>query len=193
MSGSNRDKSATAITVRLPRVDRPAQTAPMRFWDDRVGAWSVSVLPGEVYVTDEDECLTTVLGSCVSACVRHPGTRTGGMNHLVLPDAARASPGLTDDRVSSLDRLVSGVLASGGRADELEIKVFGGGRVISGASDIGKLNIAAVRTHFASRGLAIAIEDVGGGVARRLRYQPRTGRVLLQRLVMRDTNSPSTP
>ena len=202
-------RSASALTTRLPRADQlraesaahaaavvpgePAgRRAPARFWDERIAAWSVSVLPGEVYVTADHEYITTVLGSCVSTCVRHPGTGAGGMNHLVLPGGGRAMGTLPCEGVSSLDRLISGVLSYGGRPQELEIKMFGGGRVISAASKIGQLNVAAVRAYFASRGLAIAIADVGGGVARRLRYAPRTGDVQIQRTVMRETGAPDT-
>ncbi len=68
-----------------------------------------------------------------------------------------------------------------------DVKIFGGGRVIAGKTDVGRINVVAVRDYFASRGLAIAIAEVGGGVARRLRYEPRTGRVAIQRTVMRET------
>lgn len=159
---------------------------PLRYWDERLGAWSVSVLAGEVYVTDRDESLTTVLGSCVSACVRHPETGAGGMNHLVLAEAPGAAP-TSPGGLASLDLLVSRVLRFGGELGELEVKVFGGGRVIAAGSDVGAQNIAAVRAYFAERGLRVAIADIGGGVARRLRFEPRTGRVLIRRMVMRDT------
>ena len=43
------------------------------------------LLPGDYYVTREDEVLDTVLGSCVSACIRNPRLRIGGMNHFMLP------------------------------------------------------------------------------------------------------------
>jgi len=159
--------------------------SPMRFWDERAAAWSVSVLAGEVYVTDADEYITTVLGSCVSTCVRDRVTRAGGMNHLALPDRADRPREVATDNRRCLERLVDRVLAYGGRIEDLEIKVFGGGRVIAAKSDIGKLNIAAVRTYFVAAGLAIEVEDVGGPVARRLRYHPRTGRAMVQRMTMR--------
>jgi chemotaxis protein CheD len=85
-----------------------------------------------------------------------------------------------------MEQLINKVLSKGsGRKQNLEIKVFGGGRVIAAKSDIGGLNIATVRDYFAGAGLAIAVEDVGGPVARRLRYHPRTGKAMVQRLTMR--------
>ena len=43
------------------------------------------ILPGEFYVTKENERVETVLGSCIFACVRDPIAGVGGMNHLKLP------------------------------------------------------------------------------------------------------------
>jgi chemotaxis protein CheD len=157
----------------------------LRFWDARLAAWSVSVLAGEVYVTDADEHITTVLGSCVSTCLRDRVTGAGGMNHLALPDGHGPARTVVSDNRRCLERLVGEVLRYGGRMEDLEIKVFGGGRVIAAKSDIGKINIAAVRAYFAAAGLTIAVEDVGGPVARRLRYHPRTGKAMIQRLTMR--------
>lgn len=147
--------------------------AQRRYWDHRYRGWTVAVLAGEVCVTAGDETLTTVLGSCVAVCVRDRATGVGGMNHMLLPEGhGRAL----------IQRLVDGVLALGARRDDLEFKLFGGGHVIGGLSDIGGDNVASVRAYLAGHGFAIAAADVGGHDARRLRYQPRTGRSMLQRL-----------
>lgn len=151
----------------------PAVATARRYWDHRYRAWTVAVLVGEVYATPGDECLTTVLGSCVALCVRDRATGIGGMNHMLLPES--------HDR-ALIARLVDRVLALGARRDELEFKLFGGAHVIGGASDIGGGNVASVRAYLADHGFAIAAGDVGGLDARRLRYQPRTGRSMLQRL-----------
>lgn len=144
-----------------------------RYWDPRYQGWMVSVLAGEVYATDRDEHLTTVLGSCVATCVRDPHTGVGGMNHILLPEG---------NGRALIERLLDRLRALGAQRDHLEIKVFGGGRVIGGVSDIGGDNLASVRAYLVEHGLTITAADVGGTDARRLRYQPRTGRTMLQRL-----------
>ena len=144
------------------------------------------MLPGELYVTRVDELVTTVLGSCVSACVRDTRRRVGGLNHFLLPRA----PSTADDGATAryglyaLECLINNVLRGGGRREDLEVKVFGGGRVIHGCGDIGRANIDFVRTFFADESMAIAAEDVGGSVARRVRYWPRTGRAQVMQLPM---------
>ncbi|MFL6605253.1 MAG: hypothetical protein ACJ8R9_28515, partial [Steroidobacteraceae bacterium] len=75
--------------------NEPAQARPatlpgfghvQRIWDRHNDRWAARILPGEYFVTRSDEIITTVLGSCISACVRDPGLRIGGMNHFMLPE-----------------------------------------------------------------------------------------------------------
>src|SRR5215471_8826261 len=56
-----------------------------RYWDPVHHTYAAKLLPGEYYVTVEDEMIVTVLGSCVSACIRDPIRGIGGMNHFMLP------------------------------------------------------------------------------------------------------------
>ena len=48
-----------------------------RIWDATENLCASKILPGEYYVTCHNEIITTVLGSCVSACIRDPGRRAG--------------------------------------------------------------------------------------------------------------------
>src|SRR5882724_12425061 len=66
----------------------PGFDAIHRFWDGNTRAWTAQILPGEFYVTrTPNEIITTVLGSCVAACIRDPVMGVGGMNHFMLPEA----------------------------------------------------------------------------------------------------------
>src|SRR5574343_2030113 len=60
--------------------------ATNRYFDRTFGCDAVKVLPGEYFVTTSDIVLVTVLGSCVTACVRDRDKGLGGMNHFMLPD-----------------------------------------------------------------------------------------------------------
>jgi chemotaxis protein CheD len=159
---------------------------PTRYWDHHAGRWVVQVLPGQLYVTAVDEIVTTVLGSCVSACIRDAGLAVGGINHFMLPLRPQFSDGGASARYGlyALECLINDILKHGGRRDRLEVKVFGGGRVIAGGGDIGRTNIDFVRTFFADEGLTVVAEDVGGEVARRLRYHPATGKVMVKHMPM---------
>ena len=57
-----------------------------RYWDRRTDIVAAKILPGEYYVTTDDEMITTVLGSCISACILDKVLGIGGMNHFMLPE-----------------------------------------------------------------------------------------------------------
>ncbi len=140
------------------------------------GDWHVSTEPGEM--------LATILGSCVSACIRDPKIGVGGMNHFLLPgdinnvqtnDAARYG-------VFAMESLINGILKAGGRKERLEAKVFGGGNVINNSARIGSKNAAFIREFLKREGIPIVSEDLEGDLPRRIHYFPDTGKVMLRRL-----------
>ncbi|HET9627729.1 MAG TPA: hypothetical protein VFP84_40505 [Kofleriaceae bacterium] len=156
-----------------------------QYWEPRLNSFVVQVLPGELHVTEEDVVIATVLGSCVSACLRDVTRGIGGINHFMLPNVLRGDVGDSARYgVYALECLVNQVLAGVGKRKHLEVKVFGGGRVIDGGGDVGKNNIELVRKFFASEGIPIMSEDLGDQYARRIRYWPRSGRVQCQRIPM---------
>ena len=72
-------------------MDKPALARVLpgfeniRRYHNPQGQVIAKLLPGDFYVTTHDEVLDTVLGSCVSACIRNPRLGIGGMNHFMLP------------------------------------------------------------------------------------------------------------
>ena len=155
-----------------------------RYFDGAEGSWVVPVLPGDFYVTKSGEIITTVLGSCVSACIRDPESGLSGLNHFMLPNQLGSYHAGEALRYGcyAVERLLNELVKYGARREDLEIKVFGGGKVIAGMSDIGRKNIAFIHEYFETEGLQIAAEDTGGTCARRVRYYSDSGRVLIQRL-----------
>ncbi len=57
-----------------------------RYWDRTHNSWAAKILPGEFYVSRGGELISTVLGSCISVCIRDPKMGIGGMNHFMLPE-----------------------------------------------------------------------------------------------------------
>ena len=162
-----------------------------RFWDGENSAWCIKILPGEYYVTRNAEAVTTVLGSCVSACVRDPTRNVGGMNHFMLPEDQSVgenswldpSVGLATRYGSyAMESLINDLLKLGARRERLEIKLFGGGQILAGLTDVGGRNIQFVRSFMAMEGYKVAAEDLGGTQPRKLIYFPASGRVKLRKL-----------
>jgi chemotaxis protein CheD len=162
-----------------------------RMFDRQNERWSARILPGEYFVTRDDEIITTVLGSCISACVRDPVLRVGGMNHFMLPeDITNGTSSWLDPSMGlstrygsfAMESLINDLLKLGARRERLEVKLAGGGRVLASMTDVGARNIEFVRQWLSLEGLKIAGEDVGESHARRVLYFPATGRVLMFRL-----------
>jgi chemotaxis protein CheD len=151
------------------------------------------LLPGDYYVTREDEVLDTVLGSCVSACIRNPKLKVGGMNHFMLPrpsgsgnDTWESLAGrATRYGTASMEQLINRILHVGGTRADLEVKIFGGGKVLSSLSDVGNHNVTFVRDFLKQEGLKVSSEDVGDSCPRHVQYFPLTGRVRVRHLTSR--------
>jgi chemotaxis protein CheD len=140
----------------------------------------VHVIQGEFHVSDEpDLVLTTILGSCVAACVRDPVAGVGGMNHFLLPGETggekSAGEGLRYG-VQSMELLVNALLRRGARRDRLEVKLFGGARLIDGLTDVGSQNAAFAERFVRDEGLQAAGGSLRGQQARRIQYWPVSGR-----------------
>lgn len=156
-----------------------------RYYDRVFKYNAVKILPGEYYIADEDMVLVTVLGSCVTACIRDRETGIGGMNHFMLAEGS-------DDLVSASARygvyameiLVNHLFKLGARRSNLEAKVFGGGRVLSSLSGamIGERNAAFVIKYLQTEQIPVLASDLLDVFPRKVYFFPQSGRVLVKRL-----------
>ncbi|HVL02520.1 MAG TPA: chemoreceptor glutamine deamidase CheD [Dongiaceae bacterium] len=177
--------------------DRPQPRAPRgfshinRYWDKHQGVYAAKILPGEFYVSTAGEMIVTVLGSCISACIRDRNNGIGGMNHFMLPmqrEATTANPTLVSESARygnwAMEYLINEILKNGGDKRNLEVKIFGGGRVLENMQqiDVGQQNIQFVRRFIVHEALYLAAEDVGGIYPRKVLYFPDTGSVKVRKL-----------
>ena len=162
-----------------------------RTWDPQLERWCAKILPGEYYVTTGDEGITTVLGSCISACIRDPQLHIGGMNHFMLPEDTSngksawmdAEAGLSTRYGSfAMESLINDLMKLGAKRERLEVKLFGGGRILASMTDVGERNIVFARNWLKTEHLHVTGEDVGDTVPRRVIYLPSTGKVLVKHL-----------
>ena len=185
--------SAAAASVAWDDDNRAAGIASRRFFDRTADAWMVKVMPGEYFVTGKpDEVLVTVLGSCVSACIRDIRTGLGGMNHFMLPHS-RGGNWAGDSQSSrfgnfAMEKLINELLKSGCSRETLEIKVFGGGNVTDTSNEIGTENCRFILRYLEAEGFRCAAQDLGGLLPRRIHYYPATGKVV-RRLLGRHESS----
>jgi chemotaxis protein CheD len=125
--------------------------------------------------------LSTLLGSCVAACLRDPDLAIGGMNHFLLPgQEGDLEDGLPRDAerygVHLMELLVNGLLRQGARRERLEAKLFGGARTIDGFADIGARNASFAERFLRHEGIRLVGGSLRGEKGRRIQYWPGSGR-----------------
>jgi len=156
-----------------------------RYWNKNNNKITAQILPGELFVTKADEMIITVLGSCISACIRDPWSGVGGMNHFMLP--ASKNMNITDGSAArygnfAMEQLINEILKNGGQRKNLEVKLFGGGQVLANMTDVGKRNIDFALEYLQLEGLKLIAEDLGDRYPRKVQYCPSSGSARMKKL-----------
>ncbi|MDM0074569.1 chemoreceptor glutamine deamidase CheD [Variovorax sp. J2P1-59] len=166
----------------------PGSVANHHYFDRDVGSMAVKLLPSEYYVTTTDTVLTTVLGSCVSACIVDIDNGVAGMNHFMLPEDGEAT---SRDQTESMrygayamDVLVREMIRSGARRERLQAKVFGGAAVLANMTtlNIGDRNADFVLRYLSAERISVAAQDLRGQHARRVCFIPASGKAVVRKL-----------
>ncbi|WP_428312359.1 chemoreceptor glutamine deamidase CheD [Hydrocarboniphaga sp.] len=156
------------------------------YYDPRFSAQAIKLLPGEFRVTSEDLMLVTVLGSCVSACLRDPVAGVGGMNHFMLPDSMTGGPSGESARYGNyaMEVLINELFKRGARRERLEAKLVGGGAVLPGMTlnPVGDRNGQFALAYLQAERIQLTARDLFDSCPRRVHYFPATGRMLVKRL-----------
>lgn len=157
-----------------------------RMRDSRFPHEIASILPGEYFVSRTPMIVYTVLGSCISACIRDPIVGVGGMNHFMLPEpkeTAHDSWGESTRYGSfAMESLINEILKRGGIKSRLEIKLFGAGKIYEGNIDVGARNAEWVRDFLKTEGLKAEKVDLGDVFPRKVYYFTDSGRVLVKKI-----------
>ncbi len=169
-----------------------AEAAPNPvYYDAKVGSKVYPVLPGYHKVMHTpDVAITTLLGSCVAACVRDRRSGVGGLNHFLLPRDRSEGGGFSARYgVNAMEVLVNDILRTGARKEDLEAKVFGAANVLANAelNNVGAQNSEIVIKYLRDEGIRLLAADLGGDRARRVFFFPSTGSVKVLNMSNSDT------
>jgi chemotaxis protein CheD len=169
-------------------MDTNSHFATNVYYDRTFDCDAAKILPGEYYYTAKDMLIVTVLGSCVSACIRDRARGLGGMNHFMLPDGGEpGNPVSASMRYGTyaMEVLINDLLKAGARRENLEAKVFGGGAVLRGfsAMNVGERNAAFVIQFLKTERIPVVAEDLNDIYPRKVYFFPRTGKVLVKKLM----------
>ncbi len=172
----------------MPQFDfNNPHVAPNRYFDRHFEREAVKILPGEYYATTYDTLIVTVLGSCVSVCLRDPVAGVSGMNHFLLPHEGGGNDVLSESArygVYAMDILINHMLKLGASRYRLEAKVFGGGNVLKGftSTSVGERNSEFVLDYLKTENIPILAKDLLDIYPRKVYFFPDTGQVLVRKI-----------
>jgi len=153
----------------------------------------VYLLPGELHLARRPALIRTILGSCIGVTFWSAQLGVGALCHSLLPRCPAPSPfGISPaagrryvdfairDLVRQFDEL-------GACRTELEVKLFGGADVLlvkpeSVRPTVGRMNIDAAIEIVKSEGLNVTASSLGGTSGLSIKFNTRSGEVLLRRL-----------
>lgn len=151
-------------------------------------AIDVFLQPGEFFVGGAEFRVRTLLGSCVSMTLWHPGRQIGAMSHFLL--ARRARPAATPDGRYGEDALAlmcSGLVAQGVDPRQCVAKLFGGADMFGAVPaarefHIGRNNGEAARAMLEARGIPVRAEHLFGAGHRQVLFDIKDGDVWVRQV-----------
>jgi len=122
------------------------------------------------------------IGSGMGVAVHDPVGGVGGILNFLLPDSGSAQ-GVNPDRVpfmfadTAIPAFVAALVAQDAQPDRLKVVIAGGAHIMdqNGAFNIGRQNLAALKTCFAAYHLKIHHENTGGSNSRTLSLEIGSG------------------
>lgn len=139
---------------------------------------STYISQGEFAVDSAPEVtISTILGSCIAACIWDPVAKIGGMNHFLLPDGPQTTDGVFSSfGANAMELLINTLTRSGAQKERLRAKVFGGAEMYRGLTDAGNRNGEFVLSYLERENIPCEAQSLGGSQARRIEFNPATGR-----------------
>lgn len=143
---------------------------------------SVYVLPGQLFVTGVPTRYSTVLGSCVAACLYDVHAGVGGLNHFLLP----GTPGPKEKEPlrwsgPAMSSLLAALLEAGAHRRRVQAKVFGGAEIgvrpVPEKLRVGARNVDAALAELERLRIPVMNRSLGGAAGRKIIFESHTGMV----------------
>lgn len=153
----------------------------------------IVIKPGEYRVAEGGVVFSTLLGSCVAACLYDPVNRIAGMNHFLLSNTryARKMPAYLMDAgrygVHSMELLINDLLALGADRRRLRAKAFGGGSLFSAPSGdnffcVGEVNCRFIVEFLENEKIPLLSADLGGSQGRVIYFDTQDFSVYVRKI-----------
>ncbi len=142
----------------------------------------VSISPAEYYASADLVTISTLLGSCVAACLFDPVRKIVGMNHFLLANRryAKDLPISATEAgrygVHAMELLINEMMRLGAGRENLRAKAFGGATILPSPAEagnfvcVGQVNARFIREFLANEGIPLLAEDLGGEKGRVIHF-----------------------
>jgi chemotaxis protein methyltransferase CheR len=148
-----------------------------------VKTWRREIIAGEFFAARQPTVISTILGSCVAACLFDPAARIGGLNHFMLPFHASDLAVSARYGVHAMELLINEIMKLGGDRRRLRAKVFGGANVFRFTDspwNVGRCNVEFVRKFLESENIPVLAERLGGEEPLRVHFVTATGKAFVK-------------
>jgi chemotaxis protein methyltransferase CheR len=142
-----------------------------------------TIIAGQIFASARPACVSTLLGSCVAACLYDRKAGVGGMNHFLLPDGFQNGDDSARFGVHAMELLINEIMKKGGDRRRLQAKVFGGAKVLdfkSASLNVGTRNAEFVRDFLAAESIPIVSKCLGGNSGLKVKFLTHTGQAFVK-------------
>ena len=162
--------------------------------DDRGQRKRIIIEPGEYYVANDNIIISTLLGSCVAACLYDPVNRVIGMNHFLLSNRryAKDIPVCVTEAgrygIHAMELLINEMMKKGAKRENLKAKAFGGGNVLKYESTrdnffcVGNVNCNFVKEFLELENIPLVASSLGGENGRVIHFSHGDYSVLVRKI-----------
>ena len=141
----------------------------------------VVLSPGEYFASGNKVIISTLLGSCVAACLWDEPNGIIGMNHFLLAHRRyrKSEPLCLTEAgrygVQSMEILINGMMGLGARRENLKAKAFGGASLMDTSHGsnffcVGEVNSRFIVEFLETDGIPLVASDLGGDVGRVIHF-----------------------
>jgi len=145
------------------------------------------IVLGQWYASKTPVLVSTVLGSCVAACLFDPALRIGGMNHFMLPCGDADSERPARFGVHAMEVLVNDMMKLGADRSRIVAKVFGAAAVTKALSPkVSVGNATFIRDFLARERIPLLAERLGGTRPHEVTFNTETGQAFHKLIAQQD-------
>ena len=167
-----------------------------KLYDSKLKLDIYELYSGEYMATNEKGfAISTLLGSCVSVCLRDEVSGVVGINHYLSPGNIRNKDTMFSGSgrygIVAMDKLLAEVEKLGGKRNRLKAKVFGGASNNSISKSVADSNIEFALSYLKMEGIPVVTQDTGGNLGRKLILIPDSFEVYVRLFSQQQENIPS--